>query len=1184
MKSLFTFFAAFIILCSGLFSQTYNSDYLDGVVFFKLKDNIAIETDEFIKKLPFKSETNKFVSISDYPEIKNTLTGYSVTKLERPSYYSKKPALMRIFRLYFSNYSEIDNIIRDLENLSMIEYAEKAPIRKIDYVPNDTYYSQSSYSWYFDLVNAEQAWNISLGSNGIKVAIVDNAVFCSHLDLTTYAQRDVADSDNDATPPQDANTDFTWSHGTHCAGLATADINNSRGMTSLGANVELIGVKCTPDAGSSGSVYYGYDGVQWACQNNADVVSLSWGGAGYNSSEQLLINNYPDVVFLAAAGNDGVSTVFYPGGYNNVICVGSVDEDDSRSSFSNYNGSTTWVDIASPGGYSNGGLLNTVYTTGGNNYGQMGGTSMATPFAAGLAGLMLSLNPSLSPAEILNCMTTTGAVINQAIGPRIDAYQAMLCVQSTLTGDPMANFIADNQTIPVNSSVTFTDLSSDGGNAITNWQWTFTGGVPASFTGQNPPAVTYSAIGTYNVSLSVTNSQSSDSETKTAYINVVVEPYGGWVEQATGFSAQYRGINNISIVSSGVVWATAYDGSGGGANIQEFTKTTNGGTTWTPGTINVGNTGLGIAMIHAYDATTAWLAAYPNATGQTGGIWKTTNGGTTWVRQNTATFSNASSFTNVVYFWDANNGFCQGDPINSEFELYTTTNGGTTWTLVPGANIPAPLTGEYGYTRQIEVVGNVVWFTTNKGRIYKSTDKGLNWVVYQSPLSDFGGTTMSGNFSFKDANNGIIVDVNSVVYKTTNGGANWTTTTTTGTIFNAGLCWVAGTDIVFTTGTTGSSFSEDGGVTWNPIDTEQHTAVEFLNQSTGWSGWFNDSQTTKGIWKWQNSSTLQADFTGVPTVICAGGSVSFSDQTTGGTPTSWSWSFPGGTPASSTIQNPVVVYNTAGVYNVTLTVDDGNGPVTKTITSYITVNGAPAQPSVVAGSTTPCIGAVETYSVTLVYGVTYNWSLPSGWSGTSTTNTISATVGTNSGTITVSPSNSCGSGTARTLSVTTQSLPVASFSYSDNLGVVTFTNTSSPVGTSFYWDFNDGATSTLQNPVHTYSIAGNYNVMFIATNTCGSDTVYQNVNITVIGITEFSESGIQIFPVPAEDVLYIKNNGKNLLTEYTITDITGKIILVDKINPGTGINVVDISEIAAGAYTISVKADNNIYLEKILVK
>ena len=130
----------------------------------------------------------------------------------------------------------------------------------------------------------------------------------------------------------------------------------------------------------------------------------------------------------------------------------------------------------------------------------------------------------------------------------------------------------------------------------------------------------------------------------------------------------------------------------------------------------------------ALDANTAWLVAYPNAAGQTGGIWITSNGGTSWTRQNSATYNAAASFTNVVHFWDANVGFCQGDPINGDFELYTTTNGGATWTAVPGVNIPDPTNGnEFGYVGQIEVVGDNVWYSTSLGRLYHSTDRGLTW-------------------------------------------------------------------------------------------------------------------------------------------------------------------------------------------------------------------------------------------------------------------------------------------------------------------------------------------------------------------------------------------------------------------------------------------------------------------------
>ncbi|MBX2960680.1 MAG: S8 family serine peptidase [Flavobacteriales bacterium] len=991
-----------LLLSSLAFSQTYSPNFLDGTVMFKLKKNVR--TVETMREST--TEVVKYESLQDYPQFARTFQKYDVTSLTRPSYYTNKEELQKIYRVKFNNYAQIDAFVKELAQQEDVEFAEKEPIYKIDFVPNDPQHTGTT-KWYHTLVGSETAWNTSLGSNAIKLAIVDNAVACGHTDLTTFKQRDVADNDNDATPPTVYSSDQAWSHGTHCAGLATADINNGIGIASLGGNVELIGIKATPNSGSSNSVYYSYDGVQWACANGANIVSMSFGGPDESSAFQNLINNYPDVVFFAAAGNDGTTTVNYPGGYDNVICVGSVDGNDSRSSFSNYNGTTPFVDIAAPGGYTSGGLMSTVYTAGGNNYARMGGTSMATPFAAGLAGLMLSINPTLTPAQVENCLITTGVTISGNIGPRINAPAAVACVSATLTGDPLPQFSGSPTSIYVGQSVSFIDQSGDGGNPITTWQWSFPGGTPASHTGQTPPAITYSATGQYDVTLTVTNSQSQQSLTKTQYVNVSLDPYGNWIEQATAFTQASRGIGHIDIVDANTVWAVAYDGSGSAANVQQFTKTTNGGTTWTPQNINVGNTGLGISMISAIDATTAWLAAYPNAAGQTGGIWKTVNGGSTWTRQSTATYNNANSFTNVVHFWDANNGFCQGDPISNEFELYTTTNGGTNWTLVPAANIPAPLSGEYGYVRDIEVVGDVVWFGTNKGRLYHSTNKGLNWSVYQTPETDMA----NAKYSFKDANNGILLSGGNV-YKTTNAGANWTPITTTGSVFTSGLCWIEGTDIIFSTGgggAIGSSYSQDGGVTWNIIDTEQHTYCEFLNPAVGWSGWFNESASSKGIWKWNSLvSLLTADFEATPLNVCVGQEVQFTDLTTGGTPVSYSWNFFGGTADDNTIANPKVTYATAGTYDVELTVSDGSLPSTKTIVGYINVaDAAPATPNFIAGDMTPCNGATEVYSTNSITGVSYMWTLPGDWTGTSNTGSISATVGT-SGTISVMAMNACG--------------------------------------------------------------------------------------------------------------------------------------------------------------------------------
>jgi photosystem II stability/assembly factor-like uncharacterized protein len=349
-----------------------------------------------------------------------------------------------------------------------------------------------------------------------------------------------------------------------------------------------------------------------------------------------------------------------------------------------------------------------------------------------------------------------------------------------------------------------------------------------------------------------------------------------WTEKATGFSTANRSLHSISIVDTNVIWAIAFDNSVPlipDYTIKEFTKSTDGGNIWTSGMIDLGanSADMDITSITAISATTAWIIASPGAT-NTGGIWKTTDGGANWTKQSTALFNSTDSYPNFVHFWDANNGVAQGDPEGNEFEIYTTTDGGTNWTRVSGLNIPdpSPIGGEFGYFNRYCIYGNTIWFGTDQGRIFKSSDKGLTWTVNINPTPslDFA----LDKFTFSDANTGLlakyILDQPTTLYSTNDGGANWTSVISTGTIFKDHITYIPNTSIVIsaqesvtTNGNTGSSYSTDNGLTWNTIDSGVFRGkLAFLNNSFGFSGGINTDSTTGGILKYTGTILKTPNF------------------------------------------------------------------------------------------------------------------------------------------------------------------------------------------------------------------------------------------------------------------------------------------------------------------------------------
>jgi len=530
-KGIFTVFylalASFVFSLISItgYSQTNDRDYLDGLVYIKFKDHVNVD----IPVHPDKS-----VDIIHFPFLGSMIEPYGITGITRPFDFNNDFLLLRTFEISFSEYSKVEEMITVLSGIVDLEYAEKAPLYYIDYTPNDTLYNWlfgfGNWNWHLDVINAEMAWDVTTGDPDINVAIVDNAVWIDHPDLTNkiYLSYDVTQAGNNNSNPPSTGDPGDWSHGTHCAGLSGAETDNVTGVASIGYNVSLIGVKASHNNSPTGITHW-TAGIQWAANNGANVINMSFGGSGYSQTSQNLINSISNngVVFFASAGNNNTSAPHYPSAYNNVISVASTNENDIKSDFSNFG---TTVDICAPGGYGTSGpsgLLSTTYEeTDLGHYDTYFGTSMASPFAAGLGGLILSINPDLTPQEVENILKSTCVVIDTLPGNanwagllgagRIDAYAAV----SNTPYTPVADFMTEITTIMPGTSIQFFDKTA---GVPGTWAWEFTGGNPYLSAQQNP-IVTYDDEGVYNVSLVASNNFGLDIETKTGYITVTSTP------------------------------------------------------------------------------------------------------------------------------------------------------------------------------------------------------------------------------------------------------------------------------------------------------------------------------------------------------------------------------------------------------------------------------------------------------------------------------------------------------------------------------------------------------------------------------------------------------------------------------------------------------------------------------------
>lgn len=244
--------------------------------------------------------------------------------------------------------------------------------------------------WSLKAVDAEKAWSVNQGA-GAVIAVVDTGVDLAHPDLKANLLPGY-NAENPSEPPQDGHY-----HGTHVAGIIAAVANNGEGVTGIAPQAKILPIRAI----SNGGVAEVADGIVWAADHGARAINLSLGWDYPNASVEETIKRAvkyaldKNVVICAALSN---SSSFNPRsvpdnlankpGFEGVIGVGNVDVNNRRQgAYGN------WKSVSSPG-------TQIMSTLPNNRYGNLTGTSMATPMVAGIVGLMVSQNPGLSNIEI----------------------------------------------------------------------------------------------------------------------------------------------------------------------------------------------------------------------------------------------------------------------------------------------------------------------------------------------------------------------------------------------------------------------------------------------------------------------------------------------------------------------------------------------------------------------------------------------------------------------------------------------------------------------------------------------------------------------------------------------------------------------------------------------------------------
>ena len=372
-----------------------------------------------------------------------------------------KHELHQYYKLILHNHNEtFTQIASDLKALDIIENIEFNGSVEPLLIPNDELYPnqwdhnnqrQAIQYGTGDLVGSVdcdidtgedddgyRAWDITTGNSDVVIAIVDTGVDLDHPDLMANIIPGY-NFINEELPPEDI-----FDHGTPCAGIAAGIMNNHIGIAGICPDCSIMPVKVLDDQGF-GSWDIIADGIVWASDNGADVISLSLGGGQYQEYLEDAVNySVANGSFtVAASGNINSEMDFYPASYEQCVAVGSLSPcNERKQGIYSCDAEPGWgstygdqIDFLAPGVR--------IFSTkpDGRYWSDFNGTSSACPHVAGIAGLMLSYSSNLNPElvrDILrqsaNDILDEGYDIESGYG-RVNAYQALMLTPLSGDGD-----------------------------------------------------------------------------------------------------------------------------------------------------------------------------------------------------------------------------------------------------------------------------------------------------------------------------------------------------------------------------------------------------------------------------------------------------------------------------------------------------------------------------------------------------------------------------------------------------------------------------------------------------------------------------------------------------------------------------------------------------------------------------